>query len=132
MSASAETLIRELADTGVRLSRRGDRLHVEATPGTVTPELRLTLSERKAELLAAVPADDIPDPALASAAADIALRESGKRPPDETAPARCRSCGPVWIAPEIARIAPVVAGWPRVLGCPWCHVTNRNAIPRPM
>lgn len=59
------------------------------------------------------------------------LRELGRCPPDETGRALCRSCGPVWIAPEVAKLAPVIAGWPRVLGCPWCHVQNRQAIPRP-
>lgn len=48
---TAVTLIRELADTGVRLSATGDRLHVEAKPGTVTPELRDRLKTHKAELL---------------------------------------------------------------------------------
>ena len=64
--------------------------------------------------------------------ADADLRERGKRPADETAAALCRSCGPVWLAPEVASAAPVAAGWPRVLGCPWCHVRNRQAIPRPI
>ncbi len=62
---------------------------------------------------------------------DSAMRERGKRPDDETVPAVCRHCGPVWIAPEGAACAPVVDRWPRVLGCPWCHVTARDAIPRP-
>ncbi len=63
--------------------------------------------------------------------ADADLLERGKCPADETAAALCRSCGPVWLAPEVASVAPRVAGWPRVLGCPWCHVRNRQAIPRP-
>lgn len=62
---------------------------------------------------------------------DSAQRELGQCPSDETAVALCRSCGPIWIAPEVASVAPVVQGWPRVLGCPWCHVNNRQAIPRP-
>lgn len=48
---TAATLIRELADTGVRVSATGDKLHVEAKPGTVTPELRDRLKAHKAELL---------------------------------------------------------------------------------
>lgn len=48
---TAATLIRELADTGVRLSATGDRLHVEAKLGTVTLELRDRLKTHKAELL---------------------------------------------------------------------------------
>lgn len=54
MSATAETLIRSLASRGVRLSRRDDRLRVEAPQGTVTPELRRVLTERKRDLLAAL------------------------------------------------------------------------------
>ena len=63
--------------------------------------------------------------------ANTDLRERGKQPVDETAAALCRSCGPIWLAPEVAAVAPIVDGWPRVLGCPWCHVKNRRAIPRP-
>ncbi len=70
--------------------------------------------------------------AYVRALADADLRERGQRPADETAPALCRACGPVWLAPEVASAAPIVAGWPRVLGCPWCHVRNRDAIPRPL
>jgi len=28
-------------------------------------------------------------------------------------------------------MAPIVDGWARVLGCPWCHVKNRKPLPRP-
>lgn len=63
--------------------------------------------------------------------ADADLREHGQRPADETTAALCRSCGPVWLTPEVASVAPVATGWPRLLGCPWCHVRNRRAIPRP-
>ena len=63
---------------------------------------------------------------------DADLRELGKRPSDETAAALCRSCGPVWLHPVVAAAAPVAAGCPRVLGCPWCHVKNCRAIPRPL
>ena len=66
------------------------------------------------------------------ARADSLLRESGRCIADETTPARCQFCGPVWIPSEIAVMAPKIAGWPRVLGCPWCHVRNRDAIPRPL
>jgi hypothetical protein len=62
---------------------------------------------------------------------DTDLRERGKVPEDETASALCRHCGSVWLHPAVAACAPVVNGWPRVLGCPWCHVENRRAIPRP-
>lgn len=53
---TAATLIRELAGTGIRLSVTGDRLHVEAKPGTVTDDLRRLLAENKTDLLAALSA----------------------------------------------------------------------------
>lgn len=49
---SALALIRQCRDAGIRLQARGDRLHVEASPGAVTPELRRRLVDHKAELLA--------------------------------------------------------------------------------
>ena len=49
---TAATLIAELADAGVHLSRRGDRLHVEAQTGTLTPAIRERLIANKADLLA--------------------------------------------------------------------------------
>lgn len=48
---TAESILAELAITDVRLSATGDRLHVEAKPGTVTLELRDRLKTHKAELL---------------------------------------------------------------------------------
>lgn len=167
MSAAAEILIHELAERGVRLTKNADRLRVEAAPGIVTPELRLALSEHKAELLASLSADpirdrllrlaavdsidpailhslpdedvracaDLPDKSLRAyvrALAETDLRERGVQPDGETARALCAHCGPVWLTPEVAAVAPVVAGWPRVLGCPWCHVEARRSIPRPL
>jgi hypothetical protein len=166
MSAAAASLFEELNDHGVTITRRGDRLHIVAPRGTVTPELKQALAAQKAELLAALSefptrdrlarlchdehidraivdrltaADvdacaDLTDETLRAylrALRDRGLREQGKRSAAETTPAMCRSCGPIWLAPEVAAAAPMVAGWPRVLGCPWCHVRNRKAIPRP-
>lgn len=70
--------------------------------------------------------------AYVHALAEADRRERGRCPADETAAALCRSCGPVFLHPAVAAVAPVAAGWPRVLGCPWCHVQNRRAIPRPL
>lgn len=51
MSAAAE-LIHELREAGYRLSRRGDKLHVAAPPGsTITDDLKQRLLDRKPELL---------------------------------------------------------------------------------
>src|SRR5690348_3532765 len=54
MSTTAETLIRDLAERGVRLTRNADRLRVEAPLGAVTLELREVLAERKRDLLFAL------------------------------------------------------------------------------
>lgn len=162
---AAAALIDELSRAGVRIERRGDRLHVEAPKGAVTPELRLVLTERKADLLTLLSADahevlrdiaaaegmdralvnrltpadvaachGLPHDTLCAYVAalrDAALREQGKAPADETAAALCRHCGPVFVHPSVARVAPFVAGWSRLLGCAWCHVRNRTTLPRP-
>ena len=49
---TAAAMIAELAQAGIHLSRHGDRLHVEAKPGTVTPAIREQLAAHKPELLA--------------------------------------------------------------------------------
>ncbi|QEE25705.1 hypothetical protein CS053_15235 [Rhodanobacter glycinis] len=49
---SAVALIRQCNDAGIRLQARGDRLHIVAPAGTVTPELRQRLAEYKADVLA--------------------------------------------------------------------------------
>jgi hypothetical protein len=51
---SAAALLRQLADIGVQITVSGERLHVEAKPGTLTPELRAMLVGRKDDLLAAL------------------------------------------------------------------------------
>ena len=48
---TAATLIRKLADTGIRVFVRGDKLHVEAKPGKITAEVRALLANRKADLI---------------------------------------------------------------------------------
>lgn len=64
--------------------------------------------------------------------ADTADRHAGRVPLDDTAPMHCERCGPVWIHPDIAAVLPVVDGWPRALGCPWCFVRKAGGtIPRP-
>ena len=64
--------------------------------------------------------------------ADTADRHVGRVPAGDTAPIHCEGCGPVWIHPSIAEVLPVVDGWPRALGCPWCFVRKAGgAVPRP-
>ena len=48
---TARELITELRDKGVEVKSSGDRLLIDAPKGTITPELRVALSEHKAELL---------------------------------------------------------------------------------
>jgi hypothetical protein len=59
-------------------------------------------------------------------------RHAGRVPAGDTARMLCKGCGPVWIHPTIAEVLPVVDGWPRALGCPWCFVRKAGGyIPRP-
>lgn len=63
---------------------------------------------------------------------DTADRHAGRVPLDDTAAIHCEKCGPVWIHPSIAEVLPVVDGWPRALGCPWCFLRKAGGyIPRP-
>jgi len=64
--------------------------------------------------------------------ADTADRNAGRVPAGDTAAMHCIHCGPVYIHPDIAAVLPVVYGWPRGLGCPWCFVRRAGgSIPRP-
>lgn len=63
---------------------------------------------------------------------DDAERKAGRVPPDETAAILCRTCGPVFAPPSVAAVLPVVDGWPRALGCPWCFIRAAGGyVPRP-
>lgn len=63
---------------------------------------------------------------------DSAARWAGKRPAGHDAAILCHHCGPVWAHPDIAAVLPIVGGWPRALGCPWCAIRKAGAyIPRP-
>ncbi|TCO41186.1 hypothetical protein [Dokdonella fugitiva] len=166
MSATAETMIRDLSARGVRLSRNGENLRIVAPRGTLTPELRQTLTEAKPAILAALTTGELrakleslafaegvgtvivrelPTAGLEACAElsddvlrayvralrDSDLRERGSVPSHETAAIRCMHCGPVYAAPEVARVLPVVRNLPTAAGCPWCHVRARHNIPRP-
>ena len=48
---TAESLLTELRSRGAKLAVAGDRLHIEAPRGTVSPELLVELRAHKAELL---------------------------------------------------------------------------------
>ena len=76
--------------------------------------------------------DDRQRVAYLSMLADTADRHAGRVPEADTAAMHCQHCGPVWTHPDIAACLPVVAGWPRALGCPWCFVRKAGGyIPRP-
>ena len=49
---AARTLLRDLRIQGVRLATRGDRVHVEAPSGVVSPDAREQLAAVKTEILA--------------------------------------------------------------------------------
>lgn len=66
------------------------------------------------------------------AAEDAATREAGKAPVGDTAAIYCTHCGPVYAHPDIADVLPVVDGWPRAAGCPWCVIRKAGGyVPRP-
>lgn len=70
--------------------------------------------------------------ALDSMQRDTDDRHAGRVPTGDTARILCKGCGPVWIRPDIAAVLPMVDGWPRALGCPWCFVRKAGGyIPRP-
>jgi hypothetical protein len=48
---SAHEILQELRNLGARLEARGDRLRINAPGGTITPELKAKLAEKKAEIL---------------------------------------------------------------------------------
>ena len=171
---SAVPLIVELRRAGIVLSAVGDRLHVEAPIGVVTPVLRQRIAENKAGLMAELKLepDAVVEPKMREALLvlaerhginttsvhrlrdldvvacvgldnaqlvaylemldDTATRWTGRVPTGHTEPMYCHRCGPVWIHPSIAACLPVVNGWPRALGCPWCAVRRAGVpIPRP-
>jgi hypothetical protein len=64
--------------------------------------------------------------------ADTAERQAGRVPVADTAVIHCRACGLVFVHPSIAAVLPVIDGWPRALGCPWCFIRKAGgAIPHP-
>lgn len=70
--------------------------------------------------------------ALLSMLHDDADRRAGRVPKGDTAAALCQHCGPVWLHPSIVAVLPVIDGWPRALGCPWCFIRKVGLyIPRP-
>lgn len=138
---TAPDLLAELTAAGIRIDAHGDRLHVDAPPGTMTPELRQRLLAHKADLLAVI---EVRDRLLAMAAAEGLPRELvdvrtcvldeyiGEDDDILRAclyawarerPATCVVCGPVLLPDH----------WPRtVTACPWCGRTRQGLpIPRP-
>lgn len=70
--------------------------------------------------------------ALLAMLRDNADRRAGRPPADDTAAIMCQTCGPVFVHPSIAAVLPVVDGWPRALGCPWCFIRKAGLyVPRP-
>ena len=63
---------------------------------------------------------------------DTATRRAGKIPKGDTATIHCAHCGPVFAHPATASVLPIVDGWPRALGCPWCFIRKAGLqVPRP-
>jgi hypothetical protein len=62
MTVDAPAFLADLVSLGVSLSAAGDRLHVEAPIGVLTPQVRSELSALKAELLVLLAPPPPPDP----------------------------------------------------------------------
>ncbi|MGP1609500.1 MAG: hypothetical protein ACTS5G_02255, partial [Burkholderiales bacterium] len=85
-----------------------------------------------ADLAACLGLDDRQRAMFLHLLADTASRHAGRVLLDDTAALHCEQCGPVWVHPSIAAVLPVVDGWPRALGCPWCFVRKAGGyVPRP-
>jgi len=66
------------------------------------------------------------------AAEDAATRLAGRVPKGDTALMHCTHCGPVFVHPVVAAVLPVVDGWPRAIGCPWCAIRRAGGyVPQP-
>lgn len=151
---TAAHLLEELASAGVSLSRRGDRLHVEANAGTLLPAMRARLTAAKSDLLALLPVSPLPPlPRL------LELAAAERLPPDlvknlpaddlsacagstddelraylralERSEQMARGLVPAsyTAAAECARCGPVRLweGAPaRVTACPWCWHRSRE------
>ena len=88
------------------------------------------LPEQDMALWAQVPPESLR--AYVLALDDTATRQAGKVPRGDTTAIYCARCGPVWAHPDIAACLPVVNGWPRALGCPWCFIRKAGGyIPLP-
>lgn len=126
----------DVSETGEAALARAERCSARAALLAITDRLGLDrapvhrMPAEDLELWAVVPADALA--AYLQALDDNATRQAGRVPASDTAPIRCAHCGPVWVHPSIAAALPTVGGWPRALGCPWCHVRKVGAyIPRP-
>jgi len=127
--ANASDEIRRFARFAAPTFSQNERL-LAAIRGEALPDSLLSAHDGTYDDLAALTDEHLSGYVAMLAESD--LRERGDAPPDDTARALCRHCGPVWIHPDIARVAPVIDGWPRLIGCPWCHVRNRRELPRPL
>lgn len=110
-------------DARAALLALADRLGVDRAAVVSIPSADLPL-------WAFVPVDALPD--YLRGLGDAATRQAGKVPPTDTAAIHCAHCGPVFVHPSIAACLPVVAGWPRAIGCPWCAIRKSGGmVPRP-
>lgn len=116
-------------ETAQQAVTRGTLLRLAETEGVGRQLIdRLTDADMEASA-------GLPDEALADLLRDLRdsdLRRRGIRPASETAHGACQHCGPVWLDEGIATLASHAGGLARVVGCPWCFVTDRACIPRPL
>ncbi|MEW9623258.1 hypothetical protein [Rhodanobacter geophilus] len=110
-------------DTRAALLELADQLGIDRAAVVRIPSADLSL-------WSTVPAEALPD--YLRALGDAATRQAGKAPLDDTAAIHCQRCGPVFVHPSIAACLPMVNGWARAIGCPWCAIRKAGGyIPRP-
>lgn len=121
-----------LRDLRARLLTLAEREAIDAGIVHALPKSELAATVEQLAAFHAAERDNILRGYLRTLA-DDAERRAGRVPRGDTAAVLCRRCGPVYLHPSIAQAAPVVHGWPVVLGCPWCFVPKDGAlaIPRP-
>ncbi len=81
---TAGLLLADLSRRGASVTAKGDRLRVEAPPGTLTPAIREALTAHKADLLRLLPLAEEYRTLLRQ---EAALRDSKARLLDELGPA---------------------------------------------
>lgn len=103
---TAAKLLADLRAQGIRLAINGDRIHIDAPKGKLTPELRAVIVEHKAEILAI----------LAAETTSTSI-ENASPPTPTPLPTACPSAAPV---PWRTELPPALSSLATSPTCPAC------------